>query len=835
MSYKINFGKISLLLFLGLIVFFYIITTTLSDIYYVITNPVAGFSPGYHQETEKIVVEKIVPNGPAARAGLRVGDIILQLNNQNLDQRKFQKSIFENIEVGDAVQMSILRQKTVHHIDFKVQRHLLVYTKTVLLQLLPGLVFCYALCLIGTFVFLQQIQQPTAHVFYLMLLAWSMAMMHFVFSLGNPNTLFPEWTNWLIRPSLPIAAGLMLHFYFIFPVPKTLFLKFRPPILFAAYSPAIILILSQVYMVIDTPLSSAKYYYVWMLSLIPVFVAAILALIHSIWRAPTPHARRQAQIVTIGTVVGLGIPACMFFFFRYFYLPIYLLTIIWPVSLAYAIVKHRFMNIDVIIRRGVAYAVMSGFVIAAYFILVVVIGQIFVILAGTESQFVTIVATLMIALAFNPVRQRVKIFIDKRIYPEKYNYRESVRKFSHQLVNVIDLQKLLNLLVEFLSTNIGISPIVLIWNNPHEKTFFIRDTVGLDIPYSKFLPGNGVVVSQLSQQKQLVDLSALKRKHSIVSREELEFWEALKAEIVLPLHSRKGLVGALALGPKNEKDPYYDEDIQLLETLSDQIQIAVENAFLTDDLREQERLRKELEVARKIQLSLLPQRDPEIDGLDISGISIPAMEVGGDYYDYLNFSDGRFGVVIGDVSGKGTSAALYMSQLKGMLKALARHNHSLSHITTELNLLTYNNLDSKAFITLMLASFDTNKGVMHLVRAGHLPLLHYSAKKGRTAIITPAGIGVGLDSGPIFLEEIEEVKIKFAAGDVFVFLTDGITEAMNGQEEEFDLNSIQTLLEDKAHASARICRDRIIHDVRKFSNNNAQMDDMTLVVVRIPE
>ncbi len=835
MSYRIRFGKISLLLFLGLLTFFYIITTTLSDVYYVITNPVVGFSPGYSSEINKVIVKKIVPNGPADRAGLRPGDILLRLDDQNIDHENFSGDEIQNIKIGDTVHISILRGDIVRHISFRVQRHLIVYTKTVLLQLLPGLVFCYALCLIGMFVFLKQIQQPIAHIFYLMQLAWAVAMMHFVFSLGNPNSIFPDWTGWLIRPSLPLAAGLMLHFYLIFPAPKNLFKKFSAPILFAAYSPAIILILSQVYFITDTPFAIARENQVWMLSLIPVFTAAIITLLHSIWKAPTPYARRQAQIVTLGTLVGLGVPASCLFLLQTYYLPLYLLTIIWPLSLAYAIVKHRFMNINVIIRRGVAYAIMSGFVIAAYFILVVGIGQVFVILAGTQSQLVTIVATLLIALAFNPVRQRVKGFIDKRFYPAKYNYRESLRTFSHQLVSIIDLQKLLNLLMDFLSKNIGISPIVLIWHNPQDQTYFIRDAVGLTFQFSETLPDDSFIISQLAETKQLADLTALRRKDANFAVGEFEFWQILQAEIVLPLHSRKGLVGALVLGPKNEKDPYYDDDIELLEMLSDQIQIAVENALLTDDLREQDRLRKELEVARRIQLSLLPQNAPQIEGLDISGISIPAMEVGGDYYDYLSFDNGRFGIVIADVSGKGTSAALYMSQLKGMLKALARHNHSLSHIVNELNFLTYKSLDAKAFITLMLASFDTHRRVIHLVRAGHLPLLHFSAKDKKTTIITPAGIGVGLDSGGIFHEEIEEIKLKFAAGDTFVFSTDGITEADNGENEEFDFSSVQKLLENETFSSARVCRDKIIKAVRIFSRNGAQKDDMTLVVVRISD
>lgn len=820
---------------MGLVTFFYLISTTLNDIYYVITNPVVGFTPVKNEETNKITVGKMIPNGPASRAGVRVGDVILRFNSTDFNNPESQLTVFNDIEVGDIVQMSIMRNNTIREISFEVQRHLLVHTKTVLLQLLPGLIFCYMLCIIGIFVFLKQIQQPTAHVFYLMLLAWAVAMMHFVFSLGNPSSIFPVWTEIFINPTMPLAAGLMLHFYLIFPVPKNIFRRFSAPILFAAYAPALILLVAQIIFGFNTPYTVPRTHQIWIYSLIPVFLAAILVLIHSIWRAPTPYARRQAQIVFVGTIIGLGLPAAGFFFLSHYYSPVYLLTLIWPISLAYAIVKHRFMNVDVIIRKGVAYAVMSGFVIAAYFILVVGIGQVFITLAGTQSQLVIIISTLLIALAFNPVRQRVKEFIDRRFYPARYTYRESLRKFSHELVNIVDLQKLLNMLVEFLSTNIGINPIVLIWYNPDDKFFFIREAVGIDVPHAQSLAHDNYVISRLLQTKQIVDLTAIRHKQSTLANDELVFWEDLSAEIVLPLYSRKGMVGALILGQKNEKEPYDNDDINLLEMLSDQIQIAVENALLTDDLREQERLRKELEVARRIQLSLLPQSDPVVPGLDVSGISIPAMEVGGDYYDYLNINEESFCVVIGDVSGKGTSAALYMSQLKGMLKALSHQKQSLAHMASELNTLTFNNLEAKSYITLMLASFQMKKNEIRLIRAGHLPLLHHRKSDNQTAIITPKGIGVGLDPGKVFFEEIEEMKIKFEPGDIFVLTTDGIIESVNDLEEEFDFTSLQDLMRRHRFTSARECRDSILKEVRAFSNNGEQKDDMTLVVVRVPE
>jgi sigma-B regulation protein RsbU (phosphoserine phosphatase) len=565
----------------------------------------------------------------------------------------------------------------------------------------------------------------------------------------------------------------------------------------------------------------------------------MFVLYHSIKHAPNAFIQKQAQIMANGTTVGLSIPLMVYFVPGLFLdriLPYsefsLLLLILWPITLAYVIVKHRFMDINVIVKRGAAYAIVSGIVIAAYFLVVFGAGQLVLLLTGARSQMVAIIATLLIAALFNPLKNRVQNFLDRRFYSSRFLQREAIRNFGHQLVNVVALETLVDSLKTFLVEKLQIRPVALFMHEENKPNWRVRvtsDAALLDLP--EFKPADKII-KLLQERQQLIDLSSLEEQVGEIAAEEKSRLEKLRAELVLPILSKKSLTGLLALGSKAGNEPYYKEDLELLATLGDQINISFENALLTEKLREQDRLKKELEVARRIQMSSLPQADPQIPGLEISGVSIPALEVGGDYYDYLNFADGRFGVVIGDVSGKGASAALYMSQLKGMLQAGAKHHLSIKDLFVEVNAITFQSLASQSFITLLCGAFDVPARQLRLARAGHLPLIHYSALERVCRQLIPKGLGVGLENGPLFKNELEEIELRFDPGDVFLFYTDGLTEARDALGNELETSWMEKIIRANGYASAIALREKIISQLRQLTTADSPKDDMTLVVVK---
>ena len=259
---------------------------------------------------------------------------------------------------------------------------------------------------------------------------------------------------------------------------------------------------------------------------------------------------------------------------------------------------------------------------------------------------------------------------------------------------------------------------------------------------------------------------------------------------------------------------------------------------------EKKRLEEELRIAHEIQMSLLPHGPLVMPGLSATALCIPAREVGGDYYDFLPLDDHRVGILIADVSGKGASAAFYMAQLKGLMLSLSAIHSSPCALLIAANRIIAQHLDSKTFITVTYAIVDLRAGTMTYARAGHTPLIHVPGAKTnivppsrRARILAPSGMVVGLklDSGEMFERLLEEETIELGAGDLFVFFTDGISEAMNSADDCFGEVRLGQLVEDHADLPPEELRERVLREVLSFVDGAPQHDDMTMILVRVEE
>jgi sigma-B regulation protein RsbU (phosphoserine phosphatase) len=249
---------------------------------------------------------------------------------------------------------------------------------------------------------------------------------------------------------------------------------------------------------------------------------------------------------------------------------------------------------------------------------------------------------------------------------------------------------------------------------------------------------------------------------------------------------------------------------------------------------EKERLEEELRIARQIQMSLLPAQGAiSLPGVRIAALCLPAAEVGGDYYDLLPLSDTRMGVLIADVSGKGTSAALYMAELKGLVLSLSRIYESPAQLLCEANQILSANMDSRTFITMTYAVVDTAARTMRYARAGHNPILHLEKAGGRTRVLTPQGLGLGIDRGDRFGKILEEAQVALAPGDSFLFFTDGLSEAMNTKAELFGEQRLRDILEQSDALGSEELKERILGEIRSFVGEAAQHDDMTMVILKV--
>jgi serine phosphatase RsbU (regulator of sigma subunit) len=258
---------------------------------------------------------------------------------------------------------------------------------------------------------------------------------------------------------------------------------------------------------------------------------------------------------------------------------------------------------------------------------------------------------------------------------------------------------------------------------------------------------------------------------------------------------------------------------------------------IQDLMREQaekERLEEELRIAREIQMSLLPGTAlSTVPGVRVSALCIPATEVGGDYYDVLPLSETRMGVLVADVSGKGTSAALYMAELKGLVLSLARIHESPARLLVEANRILAESTDSRTFVTMTYAVVDAGARCMRFARAGHNPLIQLEARTGKTRVLTPPGMGLGLDRGEAFESVLREEEIPLAPGDIFLFFTDGLSEAMNESSELFGEVRLREILEGSDGLGSDQLKARILEEVERFVGDAAPHDDLTMVVLKV--
>jgi serine phosphatase RsbU (regulator of sigma subunit) len=253
---------------------------------------------------------------------------------------------------------------------------------------------------------------------------------------------------------------------------------------------------------------------------------------------------------------------------------------------------------------------------------------------------------------------------------------------------------------------------------------------------------------------------------------------------------------------------------------------------------EKERLEQELRIARSIQMSLLPQGSLVFPGVSLCGHCEPAREVGGDYYDFLPMDDARMGILIADVAGKGTSAALYMAELKGLVLSLSQHHVSPRELLIDANRIISKHLDSRSFITMTYAVVDLSARTMTIARAGHCPLVYVPgphAESRAPRALQPDGMVLGLqfDTGEIFNRTLEELTLPLGAGDLFLLYTDGISEAMNAEGDYFGETRLAELAQQHADLSSDELSARILSEVKAFAGSAAQHDDMTMVLLKI--
>ena len=298
------------------------------------------------------------------------------------------------------------------------------------------------------------------------------------------------------------------------------------------------------------------------------------------------------------------------------------------------------------------------------------------------------------------------------------------------------------------------------------------------------------------------------------------------SEMVAPIISNNEVIGVFDL-ESDQLNAYSNDDLEVLMLLASQVAIIIEKVMLHDQLIEKQRLETQLEVARQVQLELLPARDPQLVGFDISAYNFPTEEVSGDYYDWVRIYDDQIGIVIADVSGKGVPAALLMAFLRASLRAATHIGYAPQISMTKVNYLLWESIERNQFVTAFYGIFDATNRTLSYSNAGHSPALLMAAD-GTARFEERGGVPLGMFRDTRYYEYFE----TFDPGQLLVLYTDGVTEAMNSAGEEYGRDRLAEAVRRFRDLSAREMIDLIHRDVTAWTEGQGAHDDVTFFIIK---
>jgi serine phosphatase RsbU (regulator of sigma subunit) len=368
--------------------------------------------------------------------------------------------------------------------------------------------------------------------------------------------------------------------------------------------------------------------------------------------------------------------------------------------------------------------------------------------------------------------------------------------------------------------------------DPLEKNFHISSHINLT--QSQIVNNPLIGLSDLNlllnENKKALLINDLNQHNKF---KDLTKWKKdARSLIAAPLFSNRQQLMGIIYASKVQSYGFDIEDVSLIEGFANQAAIALENADLFQASIKKERLEQEFKIARDVQLKLLPQVVPEHDDFKLETYFIMANEVGGDYFDFFKFRDNYQGIVIGDVSGKGTSAAFYMAEFRGVIQTLAKTFTNPKDLICQANQIFYSNIERKIFVSAIVGKYIPEKKIFQFVRAGHNPIIFTSNHNSKSQFIQPAGLAIGLDKGEIFNKIIKLESVKLSAGDKLFLYTDGLTEARNEDGEEYGEERLCKILESSKKSSSRELKEYLLEDIMHFVGDTPLHDDMTFIVIK---
>ncbi len=549
--------------------------------------------------------------------------------------------------------------------------------------------------------------------------------------------------------------------------------------------------------------------------------------------------------VILFTIANLKATAAELFFPGWLMATTYVLFLLLPLTLAYVVVVQRAMDVQVVIRQGLQYTLARrGVFILQLLLSAVLFIAITLLMTSHALRPLSTVAILAIGLwgifLLHGASQRVATWVDRRFFRDAYNAEQILSDLAEKVRTIVETQPLLEIVTERIAASLHVKQLAVLLGG--DGLYRPAHALGYGALPEAVFTGDAATVQVLKNEKQPVrvyfeDADSWIYKNAEMSDGERAQLTALQPELLLPLSVRDHLIGFMSLGQKTSEAPYSGTDLRLLGSVVAQTGLALEVARLTtaigSEIAQRERVNRELEIAREVQEHLFPQHCPQIPGLDYGGFCRPARTVGGDYYDFLELPDEKFGIAIGDVSGKGIGAALMMASLEASLRGQASVVRDLAELVRRVNALVFGASSISRYATFFYAEYDLRTHELSYVNAGHNPpaILRRDAegKSFQVHRLETGGPVVGLLRDCRY----EQGSFHLEPGDSLLLFTDGISESMNNQDEEWGEERLIHFAKTCVDIPAADAMNRIMSAACDFAAGAPQHDDMTIVVLRV--
>ena len=517
-----------------------------------------------------------------------------------------------------------------------------------------------------------------------------------------------------------------------------------------------------------------------------------------------------------------------------------LMMILFPLTMAYVIVVQRAMNVSVVVRQGLQYALAKNGVLALQIILsIAVVLTAFSFASETTAnrpEKITVITLGVIGVfLIRLLADKIKNWVDRKFFREAYNAEQILTDLSEDVRTMVETKPLLETVSNKISESLHVPQVSLLLKNG--KHFQPAYSLGYENAPNVELEENDKTIGKISKNEPLVIYQDVVDYwvNEEIQQLEREALQKLNSQLLLPIGIKNELAGVISLSPKLSEEPFTANDLRLLKSVASQTGLALENSRLTETIAreaaQKERLNRELEIAREVQERLFPQELPKIEGLDYFGACRSALDVGGDYYDFIKFADGKFGIAIGDISGKGIGASLVMASLQASLRGQSLHfKDDLAGLMKQINSLLYDASTSNRYATFFYAQYESETRKMTYVNAGHNPpfLLR---KNGEVLTLEEGGTVVGML--PSDFVDYKQGELELEAGDMLVGFTDGISEAMNSNEEEWGEDAMLVELKKVCEKPSAEILPYIVKCADEFANGAKQHDDMTMIIVKV--